>query len=90
MSPCLHLSLLLHIITFTYGTYEDCGVHFSEYNITFDLSPLTLTAQTDLDYYNVKNNDGGYEFLFNFCEDIVSMPYPDACNWYRAYLQFTE
>eukprot|EP01084_Bolivina_argentea_P153498 267643_1 len=77
---CIHIDYIVN------GDYKDCGYYFADYDVTFDLSPLTLTSETELDYYTVPNDDGGYEFMFNLCSDLVSMPYPGACNFYDQYV----
>eukprot|EP01084_Bolivina_argentea_P045150 83109_1 len=75
------LFLSINFISFIYASYQECGSYFPNDGVTFDLSPLTLTDQTNLSYYLVRHATENYEFIFNFCADLVTMPFPGACNW---------
>eukprot|EP01084_Bolivina_argentea_P070504 128188_1 len=73
-----HLFILSYILTLTISSYQDCGYHFSNKSVTFDISPLTLTEQSSLNYYNITS--GNYHYLLNFCADVISPP--STCIFY--------
>ena len=63
------LVILTIIISLSFGQYQDCGYHFPNASVTFDLSPLTLTATSNKSHYGVPS--GNYLYAFNLCEDVI-------------------
>ena len=66
----------------------DCGADFG--GVSFDLSALTLTDDDSMDYYQVssENDQDGWEYYFNICELVQSLPEPpegDGCNTTESY-----
>ena len=59
---------------------QECGVYFSDYNVSFDLSPLTLLNGASSDWYKVSDNNGVYEYYFNLCEVTNAFPNDETCT----------
>ena len=78
----LHITIFSFIIKFAYAGYEDCGYKFTESNVTFDLSPLTLTNSSSSGYYTVTS--GNYEYNFNLCQDVIDQKsINELCGFYE-------
>eukprot|EP01084_Bolivina_argentea_P143092 251339_1 len=75
------LLVINFIIALALGGYQDCGYHFANENVTFDLSPLTLTQSSQIEYYSIPNIP--YEYMFNLCADVVnaSSSIPSICTF---------
>eukprot|EP01084_Bolivina_argentea_P058526 106863_1 len=84
----LLLSAISLCITISTTGRINCAYYFEDYNVTFDLSPFMLTNSSTADYYTIVDGSyhGSYDYFFNLCNDVLTIPYSSCDDSDRVYI----